>query len=209
METTYSKELASQIKTFLDNDQWKYTFDKEDGFFRFNLAIKARGINQLRYVLIINDDSFNIYAISPVGPDRDDAKMMATMAEFFARANYKLKAGGGFQLDYRDGEIRFKCFVDCEDNKPSTSVIRNSIHYPAAVFETYGYGITGIIFQNLTAKEAIKVSEYARIRRILKDKGISEEEIDGLISKLQRHGADTAAGTDETDASVGTESETV
>jgi hypothetical protein len=209
METTYSKELANRIKKFLDDDQWNYSFDEKDGFFRFDLTIKARGINQLRYVLIVNDDSFNVYAISPVGPDRDDAKMMATMAEFIARANYKLKAGGGFQLDYRDGEIRFKCFVDCEDNEPSTAVIRNSIHYPAAIFETYGYGITGIIFQNLTAQEAIKVSEYARIRNILKNKGIGEEEVDGLIAKLQKHGANTVVDTDETASSIGTDSETI
>lgn len=209
METTYSKELANRIKKFLDDDQWNYSFDEQDGFFRFDLTIKARGINQLRYVLIVNDDSFNVYAISPVGPNRDDAKMMATMAEFIARANYKLKAGGGFQLDYRDGEICFKCFVDCEDSEPSIAVIRNSIHYPAAIFETYGYGITGIIFQDLTAQEAIKVSEYARIRNILKDKGIGEDEIDGLIAKLQKHGADTATGADEADTHVGTDSESV
>ena len=134
---------------------------------------------------------------------------MTTIAELIAMTIYRREAGGAFQLDCRDGDIRFKCFVDCEDNKPSTSVIRNSIHYPAAVFETYGYGITGIIFQNLTAKEAIKVSEYARIRRILKDKGISEEEIDGLIFKLQRHGVDTAAGAAETETPTGTDGEMV
>ena len=191
MENNYSKELANRIKMFLDGDQWRYGFTEEGGYFRLDLSIKGRGINRLRYLIIVNGDSFNVYATSPVGADCNDKKMMETMAEYIARANNKLN-NGGFQLDYRNGEIRFKAFVDCEDCEPSIAVIRNSIHYPAAVFESYSYGIAGIIFQDLTAEEAIRISEYAKVRSILQGKGLSEEEIDETIAKLRNRASGSA-----------------
>ena len=36
--------------------------------------------------------------------------------------NYGLK-NGCFELYFRDGEIRFRSFIDCEDVMPSTEVI--------------------------------------------------------------------------------------
>lgn len=69
---------------------------------------------------------------------------MAIMAEFICRANYGLK-NGNFELDMRDGEIRYKSFVDCEGLTPTTEMVRNSIHCPAAMFDRYGDGIVDII----------------------------------------------------------------
>ena len=80
---------------------------------------------------------------------------------------------GNFELDTRDGEVRFKCFVDCEGITPSKDIVENSIHCPAAMFKRYGSVIVDIIFGNDTAKEAVEKFEKA-----------TEDEMRSLLSEL-------------------------
>lgn len=40
--------------------------------------------------------------------------MMAQMSEFLCGVSYRLK-DGYFEFNFRDGEVRFRNFIDCED----------------------------------------------------------------------------------------------
>lgn len=170
-EKIYSTDIANAIKSYLKEDDWHYSFDEEKGLFKFGLSIRGK-IKNISYIVDVRDDEYIVYAISPVCADEDDNKMMAAMAEFVCRANYGLK-NGNFELDMRDGEVRFKCFVDCEGITPSKDMVQNSIHCPAVMFKRYGSGIVDIIFGNATAKEAVEKCEKA-----------TEDEVRSLLSKL-------------------------
>lgn len=170
-EKNYSAEIANAIKSYLKEDDWHFSFDEETGLFRFGLSLSSK-IKKINYIVDVKEDQYIVYAIAPIGADEEDKKMMATMAEFVCRANYGLK-NGNFELDMRDGEVRFKCFVDCEGITPSKDMVENSIHCPAAMFKRYGSGIVDIIFGNATAKEAVEKCEKA-----------TEDEIRSLLSEL-------------------------
>lgn len=169
-EKIYSTDIANAIKSYLKEDDWHYSFDEEKGLFKFGLSIRGK-IKNISYIVDVRDDEYIVYAISPVCADEDN-KMMAAMAEFVCRANYGLK-NGNFELDMRDGEVRFKCFVDCEGITPSKDMVQNSIHCPTVMFKRYGSGIVDIIFGNATAKEAVEKCEKA-----------TEDEVRSLLSKL-------------------------
>jgi hypothetical protein len=154
---TYSKSIASAINNFLTEGDWHFSFDDQRGLYKFGLNLKGR-IKEVNYIIDVKDDEYVVYAVSPLGVDKDDEKMMAAMAEFICRANYGLK-NGNFELDMRDGEIRYKSFVDCEGFTPTTEIVRNSILLPAAMFDRYGVGIVDIIFGNSTAKDAVAKCE--------------------------------------------------
>ena len=195
----YSKNIASAIDTFLTEDDWKYTFDENRGLFKFGLSLKGK-LQQLNYILEIREDDFVVYAISPLGADEADQKMMATMAEFVCRANYGL-LNGNFELDMRDGEVRYKSFVDCEDITPSSEMIRNSIYCPASMFKRYGEGLIDIIFGGSTAKAAAdKCENSSRSERPASTSDASDasddEDMADMIARLaQRFGEsdDTAS----------------
>lgn len=170
-EKIYSTDIANAIKSYLKEDDWHYSFDEEKGLFEFGLSIRGK-IKNISYIVDVRDDEYIVYAIFPVCADEDDNKMMAAMAEFVCRANYGLK-NGNFELDMRDGEVRFKCFVDCEGITPSKDMVQNSIHCPAVMFKRYGSGIVDIIFGNATAKETVEKCEKA-----------TEDEVRSLLSKL-------------------------
>lgn len=193
-ERIYSKDIANAINTFLKEDDWHFSFDEQRGVFKFGLSLKSK-LKKVNYLIHVKEDEYIVYAISPIGADEDDKKMMAAMAEFVCRANYGLK-NGNFELDMRDGEIRFKCFVDCEDIMPSTEVIRNSIHCPAAMFKQYGDGIIDIIFGNASAKEAVarcEKSPMEKLRSILGDDLNESADMDTMLARLaERLGIDTS-----------------
>lgn len=156
-ERAYSKNIANSINNSLTEDDLNFSFDDQRGLFMFSLGVPGR-IKEISYIITVDEDDFTVYAISPLGADSDDEKIMASMAEFVCRANYGLK-NGNFELDMSDGEIRYKSFVDCGGITPTVEMVRKSIICPAVMFERYGAGIVDIIFSNATAKEAIAKCE--------------------------------------------------
>lgn len=181
----YSDEIVSVVKQFLADDDWHYSFNENTGIFRFGLRIRSK-IQNISYVIDVHDDEFVTYGMCPIGADREDSEMMAQMAEFICRANYGLK-NGCFEMDWRDGEIRYKSFVDCENLFPSTDVVKNSVHCTAAMIKRYAPGIVDIIFGGAKAKDAIAKCE--------KDMPSTADE---LRSALER-----AFGEDASEESVG------
>ena len=109
----YSDDLVNAVKKFLEEDDWKYTFDEDMGVFDFGLRIKSK-IQKIRYLIDTQEDAIILYGMCPISADCEDSEMMSRMAEFFCRVNYGLK-NGCFEFDFKDGEIRFKSYIDCDE----------------------------------------------------------------------------------------------
>lgn len=157
MAKEYSREIANAVNQFLVDDDWKFSFDEERGLFKFGISLKSK-LKSVDYIIDIKEQSYLVYTVSPIGATADNREEMATMAEFLNRANYGLR-NGNFELDMDDGEIRYKCFVDCENRIPSKDIVENSIYCPPFMFERYAPGIIGIIFGGMSAKQAIDLCE--------------------------------------------------
>lgn len=191
-ETSYSKEIAAFVKNFLSNDDWRYTFDEKSGACRFGLNLSGK-IKNISYLIDIKDDSYIVYTYFPIGVDIEDETMTTRMAEFICRANYGLK-NGNFELDMRDGEIRYKTFVDCDGVLPTDSIIKTSIYCPAIMLDQYGSGIVDIIFNNISAKEAIckcEKSSDKEFRTLMLSEGSGASEVSDILERLAMHFTDT------------------
>lgn len=184
----YSKDLVNIVKQFLVDDDWHFSFDENTGVFDFGLRVKSK-IQKINYIVDVHEDEIVVYGMCPLGADHTDANMMAQMAEFLCRANYGLK-NGCFELDFRDGEIRYRSFIDCEDLMPSKEVIKNSIHCTAAMFKRYAPGIVDIIFSGSTAKETIAKCEKSsedELRSMISEavgKDMEGSDIEAMITRL-------------------------
>ena len=185
-EHKYSVKICNLIKEFLSVDDWHYSFDDRRGTFQFGLNLTSK-IKNIKYLVDVDEDSYIIYAYCPIGADADDVDMMHRMSDFICRANYGLK-NGNFEFDMRDGEIRYKCYTNCEKIVPSVEVIRASIYCPAIMFERYGTGIVEIIFNNATSQNAIIKSE-SKIEKNRGDGAIlaSNVEAEAVLEKLAAH----------------------
>ena len=182
----YSMDIVKAIRTILDKDEWHYNFDSDDGVIKFGLKLSTK-LKRLDYVIRIRDDNYTVYAVSPLNADESDAEMMARMAEFVCRANYGLK-NGNFEFDFRDGEIRYKSHVDCEDMLPGEETIRNSISIPHGMFKRYSPGIVDIVFGDTSAEDAVERCEKPQ-----------SEVRQSLLSDSAQSGQKTTGTTEDTD----------
>lgn len=159
-DMSYSSSVAKSIKSFLEGDDWHFSFDEEKGTFSFTLSMKNQ-MKKINYIISVKDSFYTVYAIAPIGADSADSEGMLKMAEFICRANYGLRRGN-FELDMRDGEIRYKYFVDFDDATLSQKAIKNSIYTPASMFIRYAPGIMSVIFGGAEAKDAVEKCEQSQ-----------------------------------------------
>ncbi len=183
----YSMAIAEGIQNYLVEDDWRFKFDEENGIFKFGLSLKGK-LNKVDYVIDVESDDYIVYVASPIGAGRDDPAQLAAMAEFVCRANYGLK-NGNFELDFRDGEIRYKIFVPCEGLTPSRNQVKRSIYCAAAMFDRYGDGILKVLFSGASAEEAVKACEEddgvrADVLRKLSEL-LESEDVTSLMAALE------------------------
>lgn len=191
-EHTYSVKICNLIKEFLSIDDWHYSFDDRRGTFQFGLNLTSK-IKSIKYLVDVDEDSYIVYAYCPIGAEIDDTDMMHRMSDFICRVNYGLK-NGDFEFDMRDGEIRYKTFVDCDGVLPSIEMIKTSIYCPAIMFERYGSGIVDIIFSGISAKLAIDKCEkksQEEYRTMLESEKIATGEVSDILERLTAHFSDS------------------
>lgn len=151
---SYSTQIARAIKDFLDNDDWHYSFDENDGMFKMGVNLKCKlGSTDIR--VKVGDDYFTAYASIKMNADEGSR---AAVAEFITRANYGLR-NGNFEMDFRDGELRYKSYNNCDGVVPSRAVVADSIMVPALMIDRYGDGLVAVMFGLQTPADSIEAIE--------------------------------------------------
>ncbi len=80
------------------------------------------------------------------------------MAEFIARANYGMFLGN-FEIDFSDGEVRFKTTITVEDSMPSDETLKRNVYTNVRMMDEYFLGIMGVMYAKLTPEEAVQQIE--------------------------------------------------
>ena len=91
------------------------------------------------------------YSISPV---KVPENKRLVMAEFLSRANFGLSIGN-FELNFADGEIRYKTSIAAKGNGVNSALIGQLIFANLLTMDEYLPGIMSIIYTELSAVEVI------------------------------------------------------
>jgi hypothetical protein len=81
------------------------------------------------------------YAVAPV---QVEEALRPAVAEFVARANYGLWIGN-FEMDWSDGEVRYKSSLDFEGVALTSELIRNTISPAVQMMVCYLPGLLSVI----------------------------------------------------------------
>lgn len=79
-------------------------------------------------------------------------------ARLLARLNWGL-AIGNFEMDYDDGQIRFKSSVDFDGGELTENLVRNTILGAMKAVETYAGAVTDVVMRGVTATDAAARAE--------------------------------------------------
>lgn len=76
------------------------------------------------------------------------------VAEFLTRANCGMIIGN-FELDFADGEIRYKTSIDVEGDRLSFPLIRQLVYANLKMMDAYLPGIMSVIYSSVLPVDAI------------------------------------------------------
>jgi hypothetical protein len=138
------------VQQFLQIDGW-YPEDI-DGLTAY--ACRYVGTqSEFRVVLHINVELQQLY-IYTIFPLMVPVERRSDMAELVTRANYGLRIGN-FEMDFRDGELRYKASIDFEDVPLTHALIKNMIYPAVQTADRYHRAIMRVGFEGIDAAEAI------------------------------------------------------
>ncbi|MBD2126638.1 YbjN domain-containing protein [Microcoleus sp. ZQ-A2] len=149
-DATSSKQILEEIIDFFTEDDWPYTkikgepvlltaFQGENG--KWNCSAKAR----------VEQEQFVFYSICPINAPEN--KRLA-IAEFLTRANSGMIIGN-FELDFTDGEIRYKTSIDFQGDFLSFELIKQLVYANVTMMDEYLPGIKSVIENDVEPKDAI------------------------------------------------------
>ena len=152
MET---EAIVDAVRDYLDADDWHYDYDAEHAFIRGGVALRCK-LKNARLIIQFRKKDYNVYMISPINADPEN---IGEVLRYSALANYGL-ANGNFEVDVRDGEIRYKTYVNCRELESLPDrIIKDSILVGWYMMERYGDGIAAISMGFSDAEAEIKKAE--------------------------------------------------
>jgi hypothetical protein len=142
------------LRQFLEEDGWFPQQIDDRPIYRVAFSGKngeLRCYAQIRIEL----EQMLFYAVAPV---KAAEEVRSDVAEYLTRANYGLRIGN-FELDYHDGEVRYKASLDFESETLTYNFIRNAIYPAVQTMDRYLKGLLSVMFGGRTPVEAIQEVE--------------------------------------------------
>ncbi len=138
------------LSSYLDDDEW---FPRRiEGKYAYSMSYSGKNGDLRCYAIVRVDlEEFLFYAVAPV---KVPEEVRMAVAEYLTRANYGLRIGN-FELDYSDGEVRYKSSLDFEGQSLSPDLIRNAIYPAVHTMDRYLPGLLRVSFGGATPHEAI------------------------------------------------------
>ncbi len=135
-----SAKALETLRQTLEKEGWRPERFPDRPIYRLDFSI-PQGI-LITYAQIRDDvQQFSFYVLAPF--QTPDHRRVA-MAEFLTRVNYGLWIGN-FELDFGDGEIRYKSSIDFEGTQLNTELIRNAVYPALDTMRTYLPGLIEVI----------------------------------------------------------------
>ncbi len=142
------------LSSYLDDDEW---FPRRiEGKYAYSMSYSGKNGDLRCYAIVRVDlEEFLFYAVAPV---KVPEEVRMSIAEYLTRANYGLRIGN-FELDYSDGEVRYKSSLDFEGQILTADLIRNAIYPAVHTMDRYLPGLLRVSFGGATPHEAIEEVE--------------------------------------------------
>jgi len=145
-----SATVFDTMVRFFREDDWKFRpvegettllmgFQGENG--RWQMIARAR--NPERQVIVFS-----------VLEEHVPEMRRPAMAEFVARANYGMILGN-FELDFSDGEVRYKTSIDVEDGELTTGMVKRLVYANVLMMDKYLPGVMDVMHGRAAAADAV------------------------------------------------------
>jgi len=147
-------EIFDSIQRFFTEDEWYYM--QLDGQPILQMSSQGKNGRWTCYAQA-NEEQFLFFFYS-VCPINIPEEKRSQISEFLTRANYGLKIGN-FEMDFRDGELRYKTSLDVENDRLSTALISNAVYANVWTMDRYLPGILSVVYSDTAPIDVIQKVE--------------------------------------------------
>jgi hypothetical protein len=150
-QTTASTQTIFQaIINFFTQDDWSFT--RIQGETELRLGFQGdNGIWNCYAEARETHEQFIFYSICPVVAPENKR---SAVAEFITRANYSMIIGN-FEMDFDDGEIRYKTSIDIDGDELTQDIIKRLVYANVTMMDEYLPGIINVIEKDVSPVDAI------------------------------------------------------
>lgn len=145
------------MKQFFDTDDWNYEQVEDRPVLR--MGFSGDDGQWMCFAQAREDhDQVLFYSVAQL---RVPEERRAAVAEFITRANYGMIVGN-FEMDYNDGEVRYKTSADVESlegSEPVTKLMKQLVYANVLTMDRYLKGLMAVAFGNVEATEGVKMIE--------------------------------------------------
>ncbi len=142
--------MFQTVINFFTQDDWSFTrIQGEQGL---RLGFQGDNGTWNCYAQTREDlEQFVFYSICPIHAPES---RRSAAAEFITRANYNLIVGN-FEMDFTDGEIRYKTSIDINPNQLIADTLKRLVYANVMTMDEYLPGIIAVIEQDVSPEVAI------------------------------------------------------
>lgn len=136
-------KLFDQLIQFFEADDWQ--FQQISQLPILAMRFKGQHGQWMCYAQVREEEEqFVFYSVLPINVPQAQRQKFA---EFITRANYGMVIGN-FEMDFEDGEIRYKTSVDVEGSELTTALIRQLVYANLVITDQYLPGIMRTIYSD-------------------------------------------------------------
>ncbi|MGB3694722.1 MAG: YbjN domain-containing protein [Spirulinaceae cyanobacterium] len=147
---TAKSKIFEEMVDFFSQEDWQFTSVK--GQTILHLACQGKNGQWDCFATAKEEQQqFVFYSLCPIKAPK---KKRRQLGEFVCRANYSAVIGN-FELDFNDGEIRYKTSIDVEGDSLSFSLIKQMVYANVTMMDEYLPGIIAVIEGEASLEEAI------------------------------------------------------
>jgi hypothetical protein len=148
--------ILDAVESFFKGDEWPYS--QLEGKPVLRTGFNGNNGQWTCYAQErVDQEQFVFYSVFPIKAPQDK---LYTVAEFITRANYGMVIGN-FELDFADGEIRYKTSIDVEKEELTEGLIHHIVYANVFTMDKYFSGFMKVIYSGLLPEEAVTEVENA------------------------------------------------
>ena len=132
--------MLATVEAWLEDRGWKYERIPERDVLRFSF----QGGDERWMCFAEVQERYERVAFYSVAPYNVPEERRPAVAEFVTRVNYGL-AIGNFELDYADGEVRFKTSLDVKGAELTQTLVERAVIPNLHAMNTYLAGVAALI----------------------------------------------------------------
>ncbi len=145
-----SETILETLIDFFTQDDWSFVRLQEQPVLRMNF----QGDNGQWNCIAQAREAQNQFVFYSICPINAPAEKRLAVAEFITRANDNLIVGN-FELDFSDGQIRYKTSIDIQNSRLDFVLIKPLVYVNVLMMDRYLPGIMAVIYGRISPAEAI------------------------------------------------------